>query len=121
MACIVNNEEVYESEGRGLVKIEPMSSDAVLGIGQEAYSKILKQYDHGDQLVDYCLSTNECQVDIFTPLTRKQAVASPQSEQWLSAERKEIDSIIEKEVLEPAILPFKKNLLKNISKTHNKS
>jgi len=112
MACIVNNEEAYENEGRGLVRMEPMSSDAVLGIGQEAYSKILKQYDHGDQLVDYCLSTNECQVDIFTPLTRKQAVASPQSEQWLSAERKEIDSIIEKEVLEPAVLPFKKNLLK---------
>jgi len=51
-------------------------------------------------------------VDIFTPVTRKQAVANPQSEQWLSVEIKEIDSILEREVLEPAVLLFKKNLLK---------
>ena len=52
------------------------------------------------------------QVDIFTPMTRKQAIASPQCEHWIKAEKKEIDSILEKEVLEPAILPIGKNLLK---------
>ena len=52
------------------------------------------------------------QVDIFTPITRRQAVSSPQSEQWLRAEKKEIDSIQEKKVLEQAVLPIGKNLLK---------
>jgi len=37
---------------------------------------------------------------------------SPQQAEWLFAEKKEIDSIIEKGVLEPTILPTGKNLLK---------
>jgi len=49
---------------------------------------------------------------VLQPLTRKQALKSPQQAKWLFAEKKEIDSIIEKRILEAAVLPIGKNLLK---------
>ena len=59
------------------------------------YERLLRQNDLGDQLVEYCLLTTCRQVEIFTPLTRRQAMASPQREHWIAAERKEIDSFTE--------------------------
>ena len=49
---------------------------------------LLTQCEKGDELANYCLQTNMSQVDIFTPLTRRQALSSPQSEEWLKAEKK---------------------------------
>jgi len=37
---------------------------------------------------------------------------SKEREKWLAVEQKEIDSITKKEVLEPAVLPLVKKLLK---------
>ena len=76
------------------------------------FELLLGQYDHGDPLVEYCLETCTSQVDIFTPLTRKQALKSPQFEQWHMAEQKEIDSIQSKGVFQPAQLPRGKKLLR---------
>jgi len=42
-------------------------------------TRLLAQYDYGDQLVEYCLETRSSQVEIFTPLTRRQAMTGPQS------------------------------------------
>ena len=88
------------------------NSDEASELSEIDHSRLLAQYDYGDQLVDYCLETRSSQVDIFTPLTRRQAVFGPQKEYWLAAEQKEIESINEKEVLEPAILPEGRKALK---------
>ena len=76
------------------------------------YTNLAQQYDQSDHLVDYCLMAESSNADIRTPNTRRQAMASKEREQWLAAEQKEIDSITKKEVLEPAVLPSGKKLLK---------
>ena len=63
-------------------------------------------------MVDFCLQTCTCQVNIFTPLTRNQAMRSPQAAEWLAAEQKEIESIKTNKVLRAAQLPKGKKLLK---------
>ena len=44
-------------------------------------------------MVDFCLQTCTSQVNIFTPLTRNQAMKNPQAAEWLAVEQKEIESI----------------------------
>jgi hypothetical protein len=67
------------------------------------YTRLLNQYDYGDQLVEFCLQTACSQVDVFTPITRKQAMPGQQCDQWLVAEQNEINSIITNKVLLPAV------------------
>jgi hypothetical protein len=76
------------------------------------YTQLCQQYDQYDHLLEYCLMALSSKEDIPTPNTRRQAMASKQRENWLAAEQKEIDSITKKEVLESAILPDGKKLLK---------
>ena len=78
----------------------------------EQFSRLLLSRMRGDELVDYCLETNLGIAGILTPSTRKQAINSPQKELWLEAERKEIDSINNKKVLQPAQRPHGKKLLR---------
>jgi len=78
----------------------------------EQFSRLLLSRMRGDELVDYCLETNLGIAGILTPSTRKQAMNSPQKELWLEAERKEIDSINNKKVLQPAQRPHGKRLLR---------
>ena len=78
----------------------------------EQFSRLLLSRMRGDELVDYCLETNLGIAGILTPSTRKQAMNSPQKELWLEAERKEIDSINNKRVLQPAQRPHGKKLLR---------
>ena len=76
------------------------------------YQRLLSIKNRGDPLVEYCLLTNTSMVDILTPLTRRQAMSSPQSAQWLLAEQKEIESITQKSVLNEAQLPRGKKPLR---------
>jgi len=87
-------------------KYNAYSNDVPSTLDADDFERLLKQSDYGDQLVDFCLQTTCSQVEIFTPLTRRQAVSGPQRDQWLLAEQNEINSIISNEVLLPAILPF---------------
>ena len=66
----------------------------------------------GDELVNYCLEANVGLVGILTPSTRRQAMSSEQKDLWVEAERKEIESIQKKKVLQPAQLPRGKKLLR---------
>ena len=66
----------------------------------------------GDPLVDYCMESMINLVNVFTPSTRKQALRCEQADNWMNAERKEIESIISKKVLEGAVLPKGRKLLK---------
>jgi len=72
----------------------------------------LTSLENNDQFLPYCLAAEISVDEICTPLTRRQALKSQQQAEWLFAERKEIDSIIEKGVLEATVLPAGKNLLK---------
>ena len=66
-------------------------------------------------MMEYCLQTNITLTDIvpvITPTTRKQAMKCPQKELWIEAEKKEIESIQRKEVLQPAKLPRGKKLIR---------
>ena len=66
----------------------------------------------GDPLVDYCMESMINLVNVFTPSTRKQALRCEKADMWMNAERKEIESIISKKVLEGAVLPKGRKLLK---------
>jgi len=77
----------------------------------ETFTKLLLSKLRGDELVSYCLETSISIGSILTPTTRKQAMATPEREFWLDAEKKEINSINMKKVLEPAHLPRGKRLL----------
>jgi hypothetical protein len=82
---------------------------------REAMSMVLLAIARGDQLMEYCLQANITLTDIvpvLTPTTRKQAMKSPQKDLWVQAERKEIESIQKKKVLQPAKLPRGKKLLR---------
>ena len=87
-------------------------SENTAELSEPDHARLLAQHDYGDQLVDYCLETRSSQVEIFTPLTRRQAMSGPQSEQWLMAEQKEIDSITKNGVLQAAQLPGGRKPLK---------
>jgi len=76
------------------------------------FSKLMLSRIRGDELVEYCLATSVSIDGIMTPTTRKQAMATPQKEFWLDAERKEIMSINKKKVLQEAQLPRGKKLLR---------
>jgi len=69
------------------------------------HTRLLNLCDYGDQLVEFCLQAACSKVDLFTPLTRKQAMFGPQCGQWLLAEQNELNSIITNKVLLPAVLP----------------
>jgi len=71
----------------------------------ELFSKLLLSRMRGDELVNYCLKIYLGIAGILTALTRKQAMNSPQKDLWLEAERKRIDSINKKKVLQPALQP----------------
>ena len=77
----------------------------------ETFTKLLLSKLRGDELVNYCLETSISIGSILTPTTRKQAMATPEREFWLDAEKKEINSINMKKVLEPAQLPRGRRLL----------
>jgi hypothetical protein len=49
-------------------------------LSTEAFSKLLLSRMRGDELVDYCLENNLEIAGILTPLTRRQAMNSPQKE-----------------------------------------
>ena len=57
------------------------------------FCRLVDQSTSGDDLALYCLQTMMAQLDINTPSTRKQALASPQREEWVKAELKEIEFI----------------------------
>jgi hypothetical protein len=65
-----------------------------------------------DPLGDDCMESMINLVNVFTPSTRKQALRCEQADMWMNAERKEIESIISKKVLEGAVLPRERKLLK---------
>ena len=60
----------------------------------------------------YCLETKLVQLDISTPLNRKQAMSGPQKDEWLRAEQLEINSINTNGVLKPAQLPRNRKTLR---------
>jgi len=76
------------------------------------YTQLCQQYDQSDHLLEYCLMALSSKEKIPTPNTRRQAMASKQRDNWLAAEQKETESITKKEVLESAVLPQGKRLLK---------
>ena len=71
-------------------------------LSEEDFTSLLKSQTLGDVMVDFCLQTCTSQVNIFTPLTRNQAMRSPQAAEWLAAEQKEIESIKTNKVLRAA-------------------
>ena len=48
-----------------------------LNLSTDEMMTMLSNSERGDQLADYCLATEMPLVDIFTPMTRKQAINSP--------------------------------------------
>ena len=83
-----------------------------LQLSESDFLKLLRQKDLGDPIAAYCLETGIGTADIFTPATRRQAMRSPQCEQWSMAELNEIQSITDRKVLEPAQLPKGKKALR---------
>jgi hypothetical protein len=47
-------------------------------LSETDFNILLEQFDRGDQLVEFCLTTQTSMVDIFTPFIRKQSVNGPQ-------------------------------------------
>jgi hypothetical protein len=83
-------------------------------------TKLLLSRSRGDEMVSYCLETNIVLEDLLTPITRKQAIASPQKELWIEAEKSEIESIQRKKVLQATQLPRGKKLLRTKWDIQNK-
>ena len=65
----------------------------------------------GDPIVSNVVETGISATEIGIPSTHKQAMTSPQAEQWKIAEDKEIHSLQKKNVLKPAVLPDGQHLL----------
>jgi hypothetical protein len=86
-------------------------------LSEEDFRSLLRSHALGDVMVDFCLQTCTSQVNIFAPLTRNQAMKSPQAAEWLAAEQKEIESIKNNRVFRAAQLSKGKKLLKTVEST----
>ena len=116
-ALIVNLLEITKNEDELLETLPNISANTNNSIcmqsqiiesddlSSEQFSKILMSRLREDELVNYCLEAKIGIAGILTPSTRRQAMSTPQRELWLEAERKEIESINKKKILEPAQWP----------------
>jgi len=67
---------------------------------------------YGDILSVHALTASTVQVDIRVPSSHKQVLRSPQKEHWLAAERAEMDSFKENQVMVPCWVPSHKKALR---------
>ena len=54
-------------------------------LNMQVYNKLVTSQQRGDPMSEFCLHTGTNVVDIFTPLTRSQALQSMQSAEWMDA------------------------------------
>ena len=116
-SSIVSSEHVLQDYSDQDISCNLSSSSSTeelyqASLGEEDFTSLLKSQTLGDIMVDFCLQTCTSQVNIFAPLTKKQAIRNSQAAEWLAAEQKEIESIKINKVLRAAQLPKGKKLLK---------
>jgi len=90
-------------------------TDLVVTDGMEKrtlYHLLSTAAEYGDILSVHALTANTVQVDIRVPTTHKQVLRSPQREHWLEAERAEMESFKENQVMVPCWVPNNKKALR---------
>ena len=80
-------------------------------ITDDAYLMLTNIANSGDPIVSKVQEAGISATEIGIPSTHKQAMSSPQANQWQVAENNVIHSLEKKNVLKPSILPDGQHLL----------